>query len=68
MLTKLPKSAISTPFYLEFPIVFSNFAVEMKKESKVLVILTGGTITMVCDRESGALLPADMETFKAFVP
>ena len=40
----------------------------MKKESKVLVILTGGTITMVCDRESGALLPADMETFKAFVP
>ena len=23
---------------------------------------------MVCDRESGALLPADMETFKAFVP
>ena len=40
----------------------------MKKMSKVLVILTGGTITMVRDRESGALLPADMETFKAFVP
>ena len=40
----------------------------MKKVSKVLVILTGGTITMVRDRESGALLPADMETFKAFVP
>ena len=40
----------------------------MKKQSKVLVILTGGTITMVRDRESGALLPADMETFKAFVP
>ena len=40
----------------------------MKKLSKVLVILTGGTITMVRDRESGALLPADMETFKAFVP
>ena len=40
----------------------------MKKESKVLVILTGGTITMVRDRESGALHPADMETFKAFVP
>lgn len=40
----------------------------MKKMSKVLVILTGGTITMVRDRESGALHPADMETFKAFVP
>ena len=40
----------------------------MKKVSKVLVILTGGNITMVRDRESGALLPADMETFKAFVP
>ena len=40
----------------------------MKKVSKVLVILTGGTITMVRDRESGALHPADMETFKAFVP
>ena len=40
----------------------------MKKLSKVLVILTGGTITMVRDRESGALHPADMETFKAFVP
>ena len=40
----------------------------MKKVSKVLVILTGGTITMVRDRESGALQPADMETFKAFVP
>ena len=40
----------------------------MKKVSKVLVILTGGTITMVRDRESGALHPADMETFKAFGP
>ena len=36
--------------------------------SKVLVILTGGTITMVRDRETSALLPADTETFKAFVP
>ena len=36
--------------------------------SKVLVILTGGTITMVRERGTGALLPADTETFKAFVP
>ena len=35
---------------------------------KVLLLFTGGTITMVRDKETGALLPADMETFKAFVP
>ena len=35
---------------------------------KVLLILTGGTISMVCDAETGALHPADMHTFKAFVP
>ena len=36
--------------------------------SKVLLISTGGTITMVRDAVSGALVPADMETFKAFLP
>ena len=36
--------------------------------SKVLLISTGGTITMVRDRKSQALVPADMETFKAFMP
>ena len=36
--------------------------------SKVLLISTGGTITMVRDTVSGALVPADMETFKAFMP
>ena len=36
--------------------------------SKVLLISTGGTITMVRDTHSGALVPADMETFKAFMP
>ncbi|MBR1879101.1 MAG: asparaginase [Paludibacteraceae bacterium] len=35
---------------------------------KVLLISTGGTITMVRDRVSGALVPADMETFKAYMP
>ena len=36
--------------------------------SKVLLISTGGTITMVRNHESGALVPADIETFKAFMP
>ena len=36
--------------------------------SKILLISTGGTITMVRDAVSGALVPADMETFKAFMP
>lgn len=36
--------------------------------SKVLLISTGGTITMVRDKASGALVPADMETFKAYMP
>ena len=35
---------------------------------KVLLILTGGTISMVREAETGALHPADMQTFKAFVP
>ena len=35
---------------------------------KVLVILTGGTISMVRDAQTGALHPADLQTFKAFVP
>lgn len=36
--------------------------------SKVLLISTGGTITMVREKASGALVPADMETFKAYMP
>ena len=36
--------------------------------SKVLLISTGGTITMVRDKVSGALVPADIETFKAYMP
>lgn len=36
--------------------------------SKVLLISTGGTITMVRDKVSEALVPADIETFKAFIP
>ena len=35
---------------------------------KILVVLTGGTISMVRNPESGALHPADTETFRAFVP
>jgi L-asparaginase len=35
---------------------------------KVLVIFTGGTISMVRDSESGALQPASLQTFKAYVP
>ena len=34
----------------------------------VLLIFTGGTISMVRNAETGALRPADMDTFKAFVP
>ena len=40
----------------------------VKVMGKVLLISTGGTITMVRDAHSGALVPADMETFKAFMP
>ena len=36
--------------------------------NKVLLISTGGTITMVRDGHSGALVPADIETFKAYMP
>ena len=34
----------------------------------ILVLLTGGTITMVRNNKSGALCPADADTFRAFVP
>lgn len=37
-------------------------------EMKVLLLFTGGTISMVRDSQSGALLPADMNTFQSFVP
>ena len=46
---------------LETPFIFHNM-------SKVLLISTGGTITMVRDKRSNALVPADMETFKAYLP
>ena len=36
--------------------------------SKVLLISTGGTITMVRQAVTEALVPADIETFKAFLP
>ena len=36
--------------------------------SKVLLISTGGTITMVRDAKTQALVPADIETFKAYMP
>lgn len=36
--------------------------------SKVLLISTGGTITMVRDKTSSALVPADMKTFEAYLP
>lgn len=36
--------------------------------SKVLLISTGGTITMVRQKGTNALVPADIETFKAFMP
>lgn len=35
---------------------------------RVLLIFTGGTISMVRDPQTGALHPADLATFKAFVP
>lgn len=35
---------------------------------KVLLISTGGTITMVRDKQSGALVTADVDTFKAYIP
>lgn len=35
---------------------------------KVLLIFTGGTISMVQNKDTGALRPADLETFKAYVP
>lgn len=35
---------------------------------KVLLLFTGGTISMVRDPQSGALHPADMTTFQSFVP
>ena len=34
---------------------------------KVLLLFTGGTISMVRDPQTGALHPADMQTFKDVV-
>ena len=36
--------------------------------NNVLLISTGGTITMVRDEATQALVPADIETFKAYLP
>lgn len=36
--------------------------------AKVLLIMTGGTISMVKDPKTGALRPASLDTFKHFVP
>ena len=36
--------------------------------NKVLLISTGGTITMVRNKATQALAPADIETFKAYMP
>lgn len=47
------------------PFFFTNFAATMRK---VLIIMTGGTISMVRSKISGALHPAKLETFKAFIP
>lgn len=41
---------------------------QYEKEMKILVVLTGGTISMVRNPENGALHPADIKTFRAFVP
>ena len=35
---------------------------------KVLVIMTGGTISMVQNKQTGALRPAGLDAFKAFIP
>ncbi|MCQ2310927.1 MAG: asparaginase [Paludibacteraceae bacterium] len=35
---------------------------------RVLLILTGGTISMVRDSKTGSLCPASMETFRSYVP
>lgn len=35
---------------------------------KILVLITGGTISMVRDTKTGALAPADVQTFQRFVP
>lgn len=36
--------------------------------AKVLLIMTGGTISMVQNKQTGALCPASLTTFKHFVP
>ena len=45
----------------------AKLSISMKKK-RVLVISTGGTISMVKDPETGALRPADWEEFKSFMP
>lgn len=40
----------------------------MKRVNSVLLIFTGGTISMTPDPKTGALRPADFETFEKFMP
>lgn len=39
----------------------------MSDKPSVLMIVTGGTISMVQDSQTGALRPADLDTFRSFV-
>ena len=42
--------------------------IDKLRDMKVLLLFTGGTISMVRDPKSGALHPADMATFQSYVP
>ncbi len=37
-------------------------------KNKILIVLTGGTVTMIKDPQTNGLKPASLEAFKAFVP
>jgi L-asparaginase len=56
--------------YLHIPKKSRTFARNFNhmQNMKVLLLFTGGTISMVRDPQSGALHPADMTTFQSFVP
>ena len=64
---KLPEKFAYVQFFYYFCTCKSYLRMG-KTLHKVLLISTGGTITMVRDKASGALVPADIETFKAFMP
>lgn len=56
--------------YLQDCEIFTIFAVVNQNNSamRVLLIFTGGTISMVRNPKTGSLHPASMETFKSYVP